>query len=202
MSTPNPVASAIKMATATLAVAAVVLTTLLTVTLTEDREQPQPASTSTGMVLDAQGAPTSPDDLVPETQGNLRDYVTAEHRDDFDAYMADPRARTRFLGALQAGFDQHTKTTNPNTDATTGGSVQNVLAYGFSRDHVWVTASYADMARGAIWGAVAWCKRYAPAWACQAAGNWLTSIARGWGSANNHGVWAAIYWNRVTGGRW
>lgn len=199
MSTTTPMASAIKMLTAVIATAAVVLTTLLTVTLTEDRDQPTPTSTSTGMVLDAHGAPTGPEGLEPETQGSLRDYVSADYRDEFDAYMADPRARTRFLGALQAGFDQQQK---PETGSITGGSVQNVLAYGFDRDHVWVTASYADMARGLIWGAVAWCKRYAPAWACQAAGNWLTNMAKGWGAANNHGVWGAIYWNRYTGGRW
>lgn len=92
-----------------------------------------------------------------------------------------------------------------NDEASGGGSVQQVLAYGAAGTHVWMTASYADMAAGAIWAAVRFCqRRYPPlSGVCGYVGNLLTSWARGWGAASNHGVWGAVYyWGQVTGGRW
>lgn len=94
----------------------------------------------------------------------------------------------------------------PDALTTSAGPMMPILAYGWDRDHYWVTASYADMSRGAIWGAVHACKRSgkAPHWLCQYAGDKLSEWARGWGSANNHGVWGTLhpYQGRLTGGRW
>jgi hypothetical protein len=139
--------------------------------------------------------------LTVEEGGSLRDLVADEDKAKFDKYMANPKNRTEFVMAFQAGIDKakgETTGTKPNTQ----GNVQNILAYGFDRDHVWVTASYADMARGLVWGAVQYCKRYVPGWVCDAAGRWLSRMAQGYAPLSNHGVWGALYWNRYTGGRW
>jgi hypothetical protein len=139
--------------------------------------------------------------LTVEEGGSLRDLVADKDKAKFDKFMADPENRTEFVTAFQAGIDKakgETTGAKPNTS----GTVQNILAYGFDRDHVWVTASYADMARGLIWGAVQYCKRYVPGWVCDAAGRWLSSMAQGYAPLSNHGVWGALYWNRYTGGRW
>ncbi|HEY5877312.1 MAG TPA: hypothetical protein VIU11_00280 [Nakamurella sp.] len=71
-------------------------------------------------------------------------------------------------------------------------------------DHFWITASYADIARGAVPAAVAACAVRVPRALCNTAGNVLESMAAGWGAGNSHGVWAAVYWwpPRVTGGHW
>lgn len=151
-----------------------------------------PAVTDT--LVSANGAPRNAEGLKPEVEGSLADFVDPAHRKEFEAMMADPGQRSKFFEAFQGGL--------ATASGTEGGDVRNVLAYGFNRDHVWVTASYADMARGLIWGAVNYCKRYVPAWVCNAAGNWLTSLARGYAPMSNHGVWGALYWNRYTGGRW
>lgn len=90
--------------------------------------------------------------------------------------------------------------------ATSVGPMTPILAQGWDRDHYWITASYADMSRGAIWAAVYACKRSGkvPPWLCQYAGDKLSKWARGWGSAKNHGVWGAVYpyRGRLAGGRW
>ncbi|CRK59284.1 hypothetical protein [Alloactinosynnema sp. L-07] len=87
---------------------------------------------------------------------------------------------------------------------STGLPIRPVWATGMAGDHFWITASYADVASGAISGAVWACKRRLPGWLCDTAGRLLKEWAKGWGSASNHGVWAAVYWwpPRVTGGRW
>lgn len=138
--------------------------------------------------------------LTVEEGGPLRDLVAEEDKPQFDQYMADPENRTEFILAFQAGIDQAQGKTETQTN--TPGNAQNILAYGFDRDHVWVAASYAEMARGLIWGAVQYCKRYVPGWVCDAGGRWLSSMAQGYAPMSNHGVWGALYWNRYTGGRW
>ena len=110
-----------------------------------------------------------------------------------------------FAGVADVGFGSLPSSAQVNAAQTTpSATVNEVVAYGVSGDHFWIIASYADISRGAIWGAVAVCDRYAPSWICSGAGNMLDSWAAGWGSANSHGVWAAIYWwpPHVTGGRW
>jgi hypothetical protein len=65
--------------------------------------------------------------------------------------------------------------------------------------------SYADIASGAAYSATLACMAYTGAdIVCEAMGEWLVGLARGWGSASNHGVWAAVYFWRphFTGGRW
>ena len=132
------------------------------------------------------------------------------HQDTATPYQrADMVARMRaaFEGVAQVGVGSMPPASGPAVARPTSGSpgAQLVLAYGISGDHFWITASYADMARGAIWGAVQACQRYGvPGWVCNQAGSMLSSWASGWGTANNHGVWAAVYWwpAYVTGGRW
>ncbi len=75
------------------------------------------------------------------------------------------------------------------------------LVYGYN-GHFWVIASYADMASGAIWAGVRSCSTRLPGWLCSYLGNVLASWANGWGWGTNHGVWGAVYWDRITGGRW
>jgi len=89
---------------------------------------------------------------------------------------------------------------------TANGPVRPALSYGITFDHFWIIASYSDAARGLIDVGVAACKRAVPeiGFVCSAAGNWLKSLAAGWGAVSNHGVWAALYWlpPHFTGGRW
>lgn len=111
-----------------------------------------------------------------------------------------------FSGVAKVGVDSSPRalaSDQINSGVRSVAYVNPVIAYGATWDHFWITASYADMARGAIWGAVAACKGRAPAWLCTYAGNVLSSWASGWGAANNHGVWAALYYyGRFDGGRW
>ena len=121
------------------------------------------------------------------------------------ALTATPAQRARIVHELQGAFAGVAQVgVGPIQTGTSAPNIQEVLSYGVNWDHFWIIASYYDMARGAIWGAVQVCDRYAPSWICNQAGNILSSWAAGWGWASNHGVWASIYWwpPHVTGGRW
>lgn len=89
---------------------------------------------------------------------------------------------------------------------TTRNVVTPDLAVGRTGTHVWIIASYADIASRAIWSAVVACVAYNPElWdVCELAGDRLSELAQGWGRASNHGVWAAVYWwpPHYTVGRW
>lgn len=135
--------------------------------------------------------------LQVEYSGGLRDLIADDHKDEFDAYMADAGNRQEYLATLQESFGDEQAAASEGT-----AGVQNVLAYGFDRDHVWVTLSYADVAKGLISAAVAYCKTRIPAFICTAAGTWLKSLAQGYGPLANHGVWGSLYVNRYAGGRW
>lgn len=91
--------------------------------------------------------------------------------------------------------------TSPSKAAAASYVVEPALAYGYN-GHFWVTASYADMASGFIWSGVRYCSTRLPGWLCSYLGNVLTSWSNGWGWAGNHGVWGAVYWNGINGGRW
>jgi len=97
----------------------------------------------------------------------------------------------------------------PATEPVSAGPTnvaQEDLSYGITGSDFWVVASYGDMARGAIWGAEQVCEYYYGVfgWLCDAAGSLLSSWSNGWGSANNHGVWATVYWwlPHYNAGRW
>jgi hypothetical protein len=119
-----------------------------------------------------------------------------------------PQEREAFLKGLQQAFSGVAtvgfEPAGQQGDITGGTVYHPQLAYGFDRDHYWVTLSYADAARGAISTASAACKARFPKAAalCTSLASLLQSWVRGRGSANNHGVWAAVYINRITGGRW
>lgn len=115
------------------------------------------------------------------------------------------KMQAAFSGVGHVGAGSLSSVQSQAATATPTRDQKMVVALGITGDHFWVTASYGDMARGAIWGAVSICIGYGvPAWLCSAAGYILTTWSQGWGSANNHGVWAAVYWwpPHVTGGRW
>lgn len=119
-----------------------------------------------------------------------------------------PESRAELLGALESSFDGVADFDAP-AEGALGlplGGEEMALAYGKNSTHFWITASYADMARGAIGAAVVACKKKVPAAAsvCGTVGSVLSKWAKGWGSAGNHGVWAAVYWGppRYKGGRW
>jgi len=119
-------------------------------------------------------------------------------------YMVSTDAgRQRVVDDLKTAFDGIATVGAGVTTAPSDG-VQPNLATGITGDHFWITASYADIADGAIWAGVRACQTKLPAWLCTQAGNLLTSWAAGWGAGNDHGVWAAIYWwpPHITGGRW
>ncbi|WP_395725604.1 hypothetical protein [Nakamurella sp.] len=122
---------------------------------------------------------------------------------------ATPRQRAEIIAQLNeafAGVATVGDGASPQATGSTpsGARVQQVLATGFTGDHFWITASYADIARGAVPAAVAACAIRIPRALCSAAGNWLIGAAAGWGAGNSHGLWAAVYWwpPRFTGGRW
>jgi cytochrome bd-type quinol oxidase subunit 1 len=127
----------------------------------------------------------------------------------FQSATNTPEKRAHLVAELQGAFagvaEVHAGDVSPGLSAT-DASIQTVLSYGANWDHVWMTASYADMARGAIWGAVAYCKYRVPSlsWLCQRIGDTLSSWARGYPAISNHGVWGAVYWApvKITGGRW
>lgn len=181
------------MATAAAIVAAALVFAGVHAIAADEADRPKPPAIADTLVSD-EGAPISADGLEPEVAGSLRDFVSEKHKNDFDALMADPEDRSEFFVSFQDGLDS-------SSGGQAKGTVQNVLAYGYDNG-IWITASYADMARGLIWVAVNYCKRYVPAWACNAAGNWLTSMARGYAPANDHGIWGKVTWRGYTGGRW
>ncbi|WP_406459528.1 hypothetical protein OH768_32595 [Streptomyces sp. NBC_01622] len=139
---------------------------------------------------------------------------TSAESSEWEHLTATPESRARLISEVQEAFAgvatvrtdapvQNTGTITSATSTSKGHAVQ-ALATGVTGDHFWIIASYGDIARGAIAGAVRACTAKVPAWLCTNAGNLLTSWSRGWGAAANHGIWAAVYWRpaHVTGGRW
>jgi hypothetical protein len=140
-----------------------------------------------------------------------RIHLTAAEAAAWRRDTATAAGRERILSALQSAF-------GPSAVVGAGPAVSRQvptrgatlvspdLSYGITGDHFWVIASYLDIVDGAIDVGVAACRSRLPevAWVCNVAGSALKSWARGWGSASNHGVWAAIYWwpPHWTGGRW
>jgi len=154
------------------------------------------------------GSAAAPPMTIRPTTAELQQWqrLTAT---PFERAVIVDKVRDAFAGVAQVGIGPMPTDTRPTTRSVmTEGvthNIQLVLAVGITGDHFWITASYADVARGAITGAVYACEsRGVPAWLCQSAGALLRAWANGWGYANNHGVWAAVYWwpPHVTGGRW
>jgi len=121
--------------------------------------------------------------------------------------MAKPAERAKILADLQTAFKGVGKVgIGPVPGSRTRRGVTPDVAFGHDSTHFWVTASYADIADGAIYSAIGACMFYLEPIAnvCEIAGETLVDWSRGWGSANNHGVWAAVYWlpPHFTGGRW
>lgn len=120
---------------------------------------------------------------------------------------ATPAGRAKMLSDLQSAFGGVAVVAPAGPGASgpvAGAGLRPNLATGITGDHFWIIVSYADVVDGAIWAGVRACQTKLPSWLCTEAGNLLSSWAAGWGSANNHGVWAAIYWwpPHITGGRW
>ena len=121
--------------------------------------------------------------------------------------MAKPAERAKILADLQTAFKGVGKVgIGPLPGTTAKQDVTPDISYGHDSTHFWVTASYADIADGAIYVAIGACAFYLEPIAdvCEIAGETLVDWSRGWGRANNHGVWAAVYWlpPHFTGGRW
>ncbi len=137
--------------------------------------------------------------------------LTAEQITELKALTATPEKVEKLASTINETFTgvATAGAAAPATAAAQPGVVQAAntasavpaLAYGFN-GHVWMTASYADIAKGLISGAVRFCKTRLPGWLCTYLGNIVTNWARGWAPLSNHGVWGAVYWNRVEGGRW
>ena len=168
----------------------------------------------TSAVLNTQSTASNATSTQAHSKGNPTSgpiTLTSSELAQWQAMTATPFERAKVVADLQQSFagvanvgagNEPTMASASSATGTTDARL--VMAYGITSDHFWITASYSDMARGAIWGAVAACSTRLPGWLCSAAGSLLSSWASGWGSASNHGVWAAIYWNpaHVSGGRW
>jgi hypothetical protein len=135
-------------------------------------------------------------------------HTTAKELAWLRTEMANPKERTVILTDLQTAFKGVGKVGVGAVPGATSGAhgVTSDIAAGHDSTHFWITASYADIADGAIWGAVVACEVYLEpiAGVCEIAGETLVDWSQGWGRAANHGVWAAIYWlpPHFTGGRW
>ncbi|WP_347351336.1 hypothetical protein [Intrasporangium sp.] len=157
---------------------------------------------STTTVSTGYAAPTGTKAKITTAQ------LTPEQSRQLKEVMADPQRAAYVQDVLgksfgSAGAADPTAKQNATKEST--GSVENVVAYGFDRDHLWMTASYWDIASGAIDSGVWYCRARLGrlGWLCSWAGNLLKRWGSGWGWAGNHGVWAAAYtWGRVDGGRW
>ena len=172
------------------------------------------SSIGTSMVLNTQSTTSNATNAEAHSTGNPTSgpiTLTSSELADWQAMTATPFGRAKVVADLQQAFagvatvGAGSEPTMAATNSATGTTNANlVMAYGITADHFWITASYSDMARGAILGAQTACSKRLPGWLCSSANNALSSWARGWGSASNHGVWASIYWNpaHLTGGRW
>lgn len=134
-------------------------------------------------------------------------HLTAAELGWLRTEMAKPAERAKILADLQTSFKGVGKVgIGPVPSTTIKHGVAPDVAYGKTSDHFWITASYADIADGAIYSAIGACAVYLEPIAnvCEIAGETLVDWSRGWGRANNHGVWAAVYWlpPHFTGGRW
>jgi hypothetical protein len=136
------------------------------------------------------------------TLGTAVPRLTAVQRTQWQQLTATPAGRAWVVTEMQAAF-QGLATVGASAPQPSGAVHPN-LATGITGDHFWITASYADVMNGAIAVGVRACATRLPGWLCSAAGTLLTNWASGWGAANDHGVWAAIYWAppHITGGRW
>jgi hypothetical protein len=134
------------------------------------------------------------------TLGTAVPQLNAQEQAEWRRLTARPEGRAQVVAEMQAAF-QGLATVGA---AQPSGSAHTDLATGITGDHFWITASYADVVNGAIAVGVRACQTRLPGWLCSTAGTLLTNWASGWGSAANHGVWAAIYWAppHVEGGRW
>jgi len=140
-----------------------------------------------------------------------RIHLTAAEEAVWRRETATAAGRERVLSALQSAFGSSAVVAArpgvsrqvPSRGATL---VSPDLSYGVTSDHFWVIASYLDVVDGAINVGEFACEVRLPqfGWLCSLAAQGLKAWARGWGSASNHGVWAAIYWwpPHWSGGRW
>ncbi len=131
--------------------------------------------------------------------------LTATELADWQRLTATPAGRAYVVSTMRSALaGTATVGTDPTAGIHTGSGAHTDLATGIAGDHFWIIVSYADVVSGAIWVGVRACATRLPGWLCTTAGNLLSSWAAGWGSASNHGVWAAIYWlpPHVDGGRW
>jgi hypothetical protein len=169
-------------------------------------------------VTKTSGSETShPTGAIHLTSAELQQWHT-QTATPFQREEIVEKVRAAFAGVAQVGVGPRPADTGASGSVGTPGAAaapasssgtsiaREVLSYGVSGSDFWVVASYGDMARGAIWGADYACKYYygVPSWLCDTAANILSSWSQGWGSASNHGVWAAVYWwpPHVAGGRW
>ncbi|MFL6125412.1 hypothetical protein [Actinophytocola sp.] len=144
-------------------------------------------------------------------------HLSNSERAQWQSKIATAAGRAQVVSDMQAAFaGVATVGTGQRPSTATresAGEVRNVaytasvrhdVAWGITADHFWIIVSYADVVSGAIWAAVRACQTRLPGWLCTNAGNLLVSWAQGWGSASDHGVWAAVYWwpPHITGGRW
>ena len=144
--------------------------------------------------------------------------LTSAEKSQWAALTATPFERAKVVAELQKAFSGVAQVgtgplpkhgpngpLTPATSPSNGSSnAELMLAAGVSGNHFWITASYHDIADGAIWGGVIACDRYLPSEMCLTAGELLIDWSYGWGYGNTHGVWAAIYWwpPHIAGGRW
>jgi hypothetical protein len=100
--------------------------------------------------------------------------------------MAMPAERSRILADLQTALQGVGKVgVGPLPGTTAKQDVTPDISYGHDLTHFWVTASYADIADGAIYAAIGACAFILEPLAnvCEIAGETLVDWSRGWGGA-------------------
>ena len=120
-----------------------------------------------------------------------------------------PAGRARLVAELRksfAGIARISTAASPEAATHRHRGMAPDLSFGRTGNHIWIIASYADIADGAIWSGVVACGAYQPELFdfCEEIGDIMAEWAQGWGRAANHGVWSAIYWlpPHWSGGRW
>ncbi|KOV84619.1 hypothetical protein [Nocardia sp. NRRL S-836] len=154
-----------------------------------------------GLAPMANAAPTkAPVEHAPAAAIQL----TAQEQAQWERLVSTEEGRQRVVTELQEAFAGVAGVGVAAPEPAKDGEIRTELATGITGDHFWIIASYADIVNGAVWAGVRACQLRLPGWLCTAAGNLLVEWAKGWGSANDHGVWAEVYWlpPRIAAGRW
>ncbi len=130
--------------------------------------------------------------------------------------MATPQGRAGLLRALQASFGKEATVGVAPDQASSKISLDATCAPSFSCGisrsggwHFWIIASYASAQSANLallqpycWAALVPETGPVGAGACLTIGAILWELVNNWPRFTNHGIWMAVYWNRIEDGRY